>query len=130
MENETLKKLFAFFKYVEKSSLSIAGSFFEWFWTCGRKLIFQTFWKFSNFLEKVVFSLKTVGIRWFCVFYRVERNKLISAISRKNSNLHFSIIFFKKYVFLSILVYFPYLSLEWYIKNVKNWKNKMWIFGF
>ena len=92
-------KNWKFSKNVEKSILSIIGSFFGWFWTCGQKIIVRKFWRISNFLEKVVFSLKTVGIIWFCVFYRVERKMLISAISRNNSHLHFSILFFQKYVF-------------------------------
>ena len=101
-------KISIFSKNNEKLNFEQMGSFFEWFWTCGQQIIFRKFWKFlkfSIFLEKVVFSLKTVGIQWFCVFYRVERKMLISAISRINSNLHVSIfVFFKNTFFLVPIV--------------------------
>ena len=97
-----ISKISIFSKNDEKLNFEQMGSFFEWFWTCGQKIFVWKCWKISKNLEnleKVMFSLKTDLIWWFCVFYLIERKKLISAISRKKSNLNFSIIFSQKYVF-------------------------------
>ena len=117
-------QIWKFSKNIEKTILSIIGSFFEWFWTCGQKIIFRLFRKKSNFLEKVVFSLKTVRIQWFCVFYHVERKMLISAISRINSNLHVSIFVFSK---IRFFVHFDVFSngsssafLSFRLQNAKS----------
>ena len=98
-----------FLKNDEKWILSIVGSFFEWFWTCGQQMFFfvenfENFWFLKNFGKNHVFLKNNINLMILCFLsYRSEKVN-ISHFKEKFKSYFFN-------YFLSIIRFFNHFGV-------------------